>query len=63
MGNFQTGLREFFGGRVDSNASVDEWNQLRYHRSIDEFIDEVSRLQWITNYQDAVIKDKLRVGL
>jgi hypothetical protein len=36
---------------------------LRYQGSIDEFIDEVSRLQWITNYQDAVIKDKLRVGL
>jgi hypothetical protein len=60
---FENGLRESFGGRVDRNAAVDEWNRLRYQGSIDEFIDEISRLQWITNYQDAVIKDKLRVGL
>jgi hypothetical protein len=60
---FETGLRESFGRRVNSNASVDEWNQLRYHGSIDESIDELSPLQWIINYQDAVIKDKLQVGL
>jgi hypothetical protein len=42
---FENGLRESFGGRVDRNAAVDEWNRLRYQGSIDEFIDEISRLQ------------------
>jgi hypothetical protein len=41
---FKNGLRESFGGTVDRNAAVDEWNRLRYQGSIDEFIDEISRL-------------------
>jgi hypothetical protein len=56
-------LRESYGGRVDRNAAVAEWNRLRYKGSINEFLDEVNRLQWITNYQDEVVKDKLRMGL
>jgi hypothetical protein len=60
---FEAGLRESYGGRVDRNAAVAEWNRLRYKGSINEFLDEVNRLQWITNYQDEVVKDKLRMGL
>jgi hypothetical protein len=60
---FEAGLRESYGGRVDQNAAVAEWNRLRYQGSINEFLDEVNRLQWITNYQDEVVKDKLRMGL
>jgi hypothetical protein len=46
---FEAGLRESYGGRVDWNAAVAEWNRLRYKGSINEFLDEVNRLQWITN--------------
>jgi hypothetical protein len=60
---FEAGLRESYGGRVDRNAAVAEWNRLRYQGSINEFLDEITRLQWITNYQDEVVKDKLRMGL
>jgi hypothetical protein len=60
---FEAGLRESYGGRVDRNTAVAEWNRLRYQGSINEFLDEISRLQWITNYQDEVVNDKLRMGL
>jgi hypothetical protein len=40
-----------------------EWNRLRQKGSIDEFLDDVNRLMWITGYQEDVVKDKLRSGL
>jgi hypothetical protein len=60
---FEQSLRDSFGGRVDRDAAVMEWNRLRQKGSIDEFLDEVNRLMWITGYQEEVVKDKLRTGL
>jgi hypothetical protein len=60
---FEQSLRDSFGGRVDRDAAVMEWNRLRQKGSIDEFLDDVNRLMWITGYQEEVVKDKLWTGL
>jgi hypothetical protein len=60
---FEAGLRESYDRRVNRNATVAGWNRLQYQGSINEFLDEFNRLQWITNYQDEVVKDKLCMGL
>jgi hypothetical protein len=60
---FEACLRSSFGGRIDRLAAVAEWDRLRQKGSIDEFLDEVDRLMWITGYKDDVVKDKLRTGL
>jgi hypothetical protein len=56
-------MRNSFGGRVDRDAAVAEWNRLRQKGSIDEFLNDVDRLMWITGYREEVVKDKLRSGL
>jgi hypothetical protein len=60
---FEACLRSSFGGRIDRLNAVAEWDRLRQKGSIDEFLDEVDRLMWITGYTDDVVKDKLRTGL
>jgi hypothetical protein len=60
---FEQSLRDSFGGRVDRDAAVMEWNRLRQKGSIDEFLDDINRLMRITGYQEEVVKDKLRTGL
>jgi hypothetical protein len=60
---FESSLRDSFGGRIDRDAAIAEWNRLRQKGSIDEFLDDVDRLMWITGYKEEVVKDKLRSGL
>jgi hypothetical protein len=42
---------------------VNKWNALRQTGGINAFLDEVTRLMWIMDYPDNVMKDKLCDGL
>jgi hypothetical protein len=60
---FEASMRNSFGGSIDRDATVAEWNRFRQKGSIDEFLDDVDRLMWITGYKEEEVKDKLRSGL
>ena len=40
-----------------------EWLCLLHTDSIDDFMDEINRLTWVTGYGGEVIKDKVKHGL
>lgn len=60
---FEASLRASFGGRVNRDKAVQEWQKLRQTAGIDAFLDEVTRLMWITGYVGDMVKDKLKEGL
>jgi hypothetical protein len=61
--HFEATLRDSHGGRRLRQTDVNKWNALRQTGSIDAFLDEVTRLMWVMDYPDNVVKDKLRDGL
>jgi hypothetical protein len=61
--HFEATLRDSHGGRLRRQKDVHKWNTLRQTGGIDAFLDEVTRLMWITDYPENVVKDKLRDGL
>jgi hypothetical protein len=60
---FENALRASFGNRQTRTNAVKEWNLLRHKSSIDDFLDELTRLMWITGYDDATVKDKIIFSL
>ena len=60
---FEASLRSSFGERITRAQAVREWDKLRHRDSIDDFIDELSRLMWLTGYEGEVVGDKIREGL
>jgi hypothetical protein len=61
--HFERTLRDSHGGRPRRQKDVNKWNNLRQTGGIDAFLDEVTRLMWVMDYPDNVVKDKLRDGL
>src|SRR6266550_4256858 len=60
---FESALRSSFGERITRAQAVREWDRLRHKDSIDDFIDEITRLMWLTGYEMEVVEDKIREGL
>lgn len=60
---FERSLRTSFGQRLNRESYVQEWNDLKHTNSIDDFVDNITRLMWQTGYQGAVVEDKIRTGL
>ena len=60
---FEASLRSSFGERVTRDQAVREWHKLRYTDSVDDFVDEIIRLIWLTDYEGAVVEDKVKHGL
>ena len=60
---FEASLRASFGERITRDQGVREWHRLRHTDSIDDFVDEINRLTWVTGYGGEVIEDKLKHGL
>lgn len=60
---FEASLRSSFGERVTRAQAVRTWDRLKHKESIDDFIDELSRLMWLTGYEGEVVEDKIREGL
>ena len=60
---FEASLRSSFGERVTRDQAVREWHKLRYTDSVDDFVDEIIRLMWLTDYEGAVVEDKVKHGL
>ena len=52
-----------FGDRVTREQATIEWEKLRHTTSIDDFVDEITRLMWITAYEGYTVKDKIQNGL
>jgi hypothetical protein len=63
LDHFEATLRDSHGGRPRRQKDVNKWNALKQTGGIDAFLDEVSRLTWVMDYPDNVVKDKLRDGL
>jgi hypothetical protein len=61
--HFEATLRDSHGGRPRHQTDLNKWNALRQTGGIDAFLDEVSRLTWVMDYLEKVVKDKLRDGL
>jgi hypothetical protein len=61
--HFEANLRDWHGGRSRRQKDVHNWIALRQTGGIDAFLDEVTRLMWITDYPENVVKNKLRDGL
>jgi hypothetical protein len=61
--HFEATIRDSHGGRRLRQTDVNKWNALRQTGGIDAFLDEVTRLMWVMDYPDNVVKDKLRDGL
>ena len=60
---FEASLRSSFGERITRDQAVREWHKLRHSDSIDDFIDELNRLMWMTGYEGDVVEDKLKYAL
>jgi len=60
---FEASLRASFGERVTRAQAVRTWDRLKHKESIDDFIDELSRLMWLTGYEGEVVEDKIPQGL
>ena len=56
-------LRVTFGERVTREQATIEWEKLRHTTRIDDFVDEITRLMWITGYEGYTVEDKIRNGL
>jgi hypothetical protein len=60
---FEASLRSSFGERITRDQAVREWHRLRHSDNIDDFVDEINRLMWITGYEGDIVEDKLKHGL
>ena len=60
---FEATLRATFDERVTREQATIEWEKLRHTTSIDDFVDEITRLMWITGYEGYTVEDKIRNGL
>ena len=60
---FEASLRSLFGERITRDQAVREWVQLKYADSTDDFVDEINRLMWLTDYEGAIVEDKIKSGL
>ena len=55
---FEATLRATFGEKITWEQATIEWEQLHHTTSIDDFMDEISRLMWITGYEGYTVEDK-----
>ena len=60
---FEATLRATFGVRVTREQATIEWEKLHHTSNIDDFMDEITRLMWITAYEGYTVEDKIRNGL
>lgn len=60
---FESALRSSFGERITRMQAVREWDKLKHKDSVDDFVDEITRLMWLTGYEGQVVQDKVRQGL
>lgn len=60
---FEASLRASFGERITRIQAVREWDRLKHKDAIDDFVDEITLLMWLTGYEGEVIEDKIRQGL
>ena len=56
-------LRATFGKRITRKEAVREWERLRHTTSIDDFVDEITRLMWVTGFEGQQVEDKIERGL
>ena len=57
---FEATFKATFGERVTREQATIEWEKLRDTSSIDDFVDEITRLMWITGYKGYTVEDKIR---
>ena len=60
---FVGSLRSSFSSGISRAQAVRKWEDLRHTTSIDDFLDELTRLQWKTGYSGDIVKDKLQRSL
>ena len=60
---FEASLRATFGERITRKEAVREWERLRHTTSIDDFVDEITRLMWVTGFEGQQVEDKIERGL
>ena len=60
---FEASLRATFGERITRKEAVREWERLRHTTSIDDFMDEITRLMWVTGFEGQQVEDKIERGL
>ena len=60
---FEASLRATFGERITRKEAVREWERLCHTTSIDDFVDEITRLMWVTGFEGQQVEDKTERGL
>ena len=60
---FVESLRVLFATRIGREIAVNQWQELKYTDSIDDFLNSLTNLIWRTGYSEEVAKDKMVRGL
>ena len=48
---FEAAQRATFGEKITRKKAVREWERLRHTTNIDDFVDEITRLMWVTGFE------------
>jgi len=60
---FQSQLRRSFGSKDQKEIALKSWDALKHTGTIDEFCDELERLMWMVNFNQAAIEHKIKSSL
>ena len=60
---FEASLRAIFGVSITRKVAVQDGEKLRHTTSMDDFVDEITRLIWMTGFEGQAVCDKIEQGL
>ena len=60
---FEASLRATFVKRITRKEAVREWERILHTTSSDDFVDEITRLMWVTGFEGQQVEDEIERGL